>query len=171
MSIRLKIIFHLIIDLGTRSILIVKAAAVLILCLVTFVLIRFVLLAKTSERLTPAHIGLSSGRLQNGPDKPNWVSSQTPTSDTAHFIEPLLSNKSAAELVLLFEQSGEARLKNHEGGYLHFEYRSWLFGFVDDLELLVGDGVIQVKSSSRVGYSDMGANRKRVENLRQRLAL
>jgi uncharacterized protein (DUF1499 family) len=55
--------------------------------------------------------------------------------------------------------------------YLHAECRSAVFGFVDDLELhLRGDeGQVAVRSAARLGYSDFGVNRGRVERLRRTL--
>jgi uncharacterized protein (DUF1499 family) len=52
--------------------------------------------------------------------------------------------------------------------YLHAECATAIFGFVDDLELhlRVAEGVIAVRSASRLGYSDLGVNRRRIENLR-----
>lgn len=57
-------------------------------------------------------------------------------------------------------------------GYVHAEFRSIVFGFVDDVEFLVDEanGRIDVRSASRVGYSDLGTNRRRVEDIRRRLA-
>ena len=49
--------------------------------------------------------------------------------------------------------------------YLHAEFRSALIGFVDDVEFLVDDKVIHVRSASRVGYGDHDVNRKRVEEI------
>jgi len=53
------------------------------------------------------------------------------------------------------------------GSYLHAEARSRVFRFVDDVEFVLDPGarVIQVRSASRVGYSDFGVNRRRVERL------
>ena len=52
--------------------------------------------------------------------------------------------------------------------YLHAECASAVFGFVDDLELHLrrAEGIIAVRSASRLGYSDLGVNRHRIENLR-----
>ena len=52
--------------------------------------------------------------------------------------------------------------------YLHAEFKSALLGFVDDVQFMADPaaGVIHMRSASRVGYSDLGANRKRVENIR-----
>ena len=54
--------------------------------------------------------------------------------------------------------------------YLHAVCLTWL-GFADDVEcrLCRADGVIHVRSASRLGYYDFGANRMRVELLRRRL--
>jgi len=52
--------------------------------------------------------------------------------------------------------------------YLHVEFRSTLFRFVDDVEFVIDEpqGLIHIRSASRVGYSDLGANRKRMEKIR-----
>ena len=54
--------------------------------------------------------------------------------------------------------------------YLHYEFRSFLFRFVDDVELLVDqeNAAIQFRSASRLGYSDFGVNRQRMEEIRRR---
>jgi len=53
--------------------------------------------------------------------------------------------------------------------YLHAEFTSAVFRFVDDVEFLLDDAekVVHVRSASRVGHSDLGVNRKRVEALRE----
>jgi len=53
--------------------------------------------------------------------------------------------------------------------YLHAEVRSLIFRFVDDVEftLVPEQGAFQIRSSSRVGYSDFGVNRRRLERIRQ----
>ena len=56
-----------------------------------------------------------------------------------------------------------------EDNYLHFEFRSAFFGFVDDVEFLIDpeDHIIHFRSASRAGYSDLGVNRRRMEQLRK----
>ena len=51
--------------------------------------------------------------------------------------------------------------------YLYAEFRTKLLGFVDDVEFLLGDGVIHVRSASRLGRRDFGVNRRRIESLRK----
>jgi uncharacterized protein (DUF1499 family) len=54
---------------------------------------------------------------------------------------------------------------------IHAEFRSRVFGFVDDVEFFfpAGQRVIHVRSASRTGYSDFGVNRKRIERMRRQL--
>ncbi len=63
------------------------------------------------------------------------------------------------------------RIVNEDSEYLHAEARSALLGFVDDLELYLRPslGRIEIRSASRLGWSDMGVNRQRVEALRDLL--
>jgi len=51
---------------------------------------------------------------------------------------------------------------------LHATYKTPLVGYTDDLELLLDEdsGVLHIRSASRIGRSDLGANRKRIEALR-----
>jgi uncharacterized protein (DUF1499 family) len=55
--------------------------------------------------------------------------------------------------------------------YIHVECKSRIFRFIDDLELYFTSpsGIISIRSASRVGYWDFGANRRRVELLRSEL--
>lgn len=64
------------------------------------------------------------------------------------------------------------RIAAERPGYLHAEYASRVFGFVDDVELELDPAatLVHVRSASRIGRSDFGANRARVEDLRTRLA-
>ena len=58
-----------------------------------------------------------------------------------------------------------------EDGYLHATFESAVFRFIDDVEFQLSpvEGVINVRSASRVGHSDLGVNRRRVEVLRAEL--
>jgi uncharacterized protein (DUF1499 family) len=61
-----------------------------------------------------------------------------------------------------------ATVISEEGDYLYAEYRSALMGYVDDVELLFDEKarLVHVRSASRLGRSDFGVNRKRIEELR-----
>lgn len=64
-----------------------------------------------------------------------------------------------------------AQLAEKDDGYLRIECASRFMGFIDDLELRVEGEHLLVRSESRTGYYDFGVNRKRINALRQSLAL
>jgi len=115
--------------------------------------------------------GLVEGRLQPCPDTPNCVSSEF-VSDAAHYIEALVySADQEAEVLprlikVVRELGGSIQLE--EADYLAATFTSPVFRFVDDLELRIDreQKTIHLRSASRVGRSDLGANRKRVELLK-----
>ena len=123
----------------------------------------------------PSHTpGISAGRLAACPARPNCVCSDA--SDPPHAISALILStpherawEAARSAVLSLPRT---QIVSESKGYLHAECRSGVFGFVDDLELHLRpqSDSIAVRSASRLGYSDFGVNRKRVESLRAALA-
>jgi uncharacterized protein (DUF1499 family) len=111
--------------------------------------------------------GLENGRLRPCPSSPNCVSSEASDSDLAPFKLP---GKDGWERLRLAIDSEGGSIEREEAGYLHATFRSRLFGFVDDLECRLDGSTIQVRSASRLGWWDMGANRRRVELLRKAMA-
>lgn len=118
----------------------------------------------------PPGLGLVGERLGDCPSSPNCVSSES--SDPGHHIDALgLAGsredgwKAARDAVAAMPRT---RIVTEKDGYLHAECTSALMRFVDDLELHLapGENAIGVRSASRLGYSDMGVNRRRVESLR-----
>jgi len=104
------------------------------------------------------------------PDSPNCVSSLS--SDKAHFIEPLHYAGSLADakqrLIDILQNTKRVRLVKIEAQYIHAEFRSLVFRFIDDIEFYFPseESIIHIKSASRTGYYDFGVNRRRVERLR-----
>ena len=68
----------------------------------------------------------------------------------------------------VIEQMPRSTIISTDELYLHAECETWLFRFVDDVEFQIDAEAkqIQVRSASRTGYSDLGANRSRVEVMR-----
>ncbi|MNR58817.1 hypothetical protein D3C85_1799120 [compost metagenome] len=62
------------------------------------------------------------------------------------------------------------RVVEQQERYLRAEFTSLVFRFVDDVEFLIGEQQIDVRSASRLGHSDFGVNRERIERLRRQLA-
>ncbi|MEJ2755537.1 MAG: DUF1499 domain-containing protein [Gammaproteobacteria bacterium] len=112
-------------------------------------------------------LGVNHGHLMVCPNKPNCVSSQM-DADRHRDLE-IEGGQAAFDQIRkhLFMQPAVQVMREGQR-YIHAVYTTKLFGFADDLELyLDDDDRIQVRSASRVGYSDMNANRKRVEALRE----
>lgn len=119
----------------------------------------------------PANLGVTDGRLAPCPDRPNCVSSQA--ADPARYVEPLTyeGSREAARQRLKQVITGMPRavITEESPDYIRAEFTSAIMRFVDDVEFYFPpEPVIQVRSASRLGYSDLGVNRKRVETIRKR---
>lgn len=118
----------------------------------------------------PIAPGPRDGALAPCPPTRNCVSSQA--SDPVHAIEPLpdLGGREAtlARVREVLRGTGLARVVSEADGYLRAEFTSRVFRFVDDVEFLWSDQerVLHVRSASRVGRGDLGANRRRLERIR-----
>lgn len=128
----------------------------------------------------PKYLGVKEGKFLarcKQEHSPNSVSSQALSDDAIHYIAPLRYDKTTMssqtivdQLVMLIDSvpSDKTRIIERSNDYLYVEYSTPLLGFVDDVEFLVTrNGDIHVRSASRLGYSDLGANRKRVEAIRE----
>jgi uncharacterized protein (DUF1499 family) len=124
----------------------------------------------------PTNIGINNGKLTACPATPNCVNSQTSVSDTEHTIQPIAigGNPTArmADLKLVINSMPRSTIIKETNNYLDVEFTSKLMGFVDDVEFYFdSDGkFIQVRSASRLGESDLGVNRQRIEEIRSKLS-
>ena len=115
----------------------------------------------------PDYLGVKDGRLARPKSTPNCVSSQADPADREHYIAPIKAGFSRVRKAV--ESMPGATVIEEQPDYLYAEYRTRLLGFVDDVEFLRGDGVIHVRSASRLGRRDFGVNRSRIESLRSLL--
>jgi uncharacterized protein (DUF1499 family) len=114
----------------------------------------------------------NSNQLKPCPNKPNCVSS---LADDEHAIAPFeikdgttLNPQQVANLIEQLDTHVSVIFDEHR---VHAEITSRVFGFVDDLDLLLQpeQNLIHVRSASRTGHYDFGVNRRRVEKLRSLL--
>lgn len=125
----------------------------------------------------PTNIGINNGKLAACPATPNCVSSQAPTNDIEHAIAPLqLTGDPAtamANLKQVIQSMPRTTIIKETNDYLYVEFASKLMGFVDDVEFYIDSSTqtIQVRSASRLGQSDLGVNRQRIEEIRAKLAI
>ena len=132
----------------------------------------------------PANIGVTNGKLADCPATPNCVSSQAPTTDSQHGLAKPLPWRIApipmsgdtpttmAQLKQVIQGMPRTNIVKETNNYLYVEFSSKLMRFVDDVEFYLDNDtkMIQVRSASRLGESDLGVNRQRIEEIRSLLA-
>lgn len=122
----------------------------------------------------PTNLGVTNGQLAACPSSPNCVSSQS--QDVEHQIEALRYQGTPAEAIAQLKTAIESLPRTQiiqiTDNYLYAEFTSALMGFVDDVEFYVNpaEPMIEVRSASRLGESDLGVNRQRVEAIRSAIA-
>jgi uncharacterized protein (DUF1499 family) len=115
---------------------------------------------------------LPLGQFAPCPNTPNCVSTQA--TDEEHAIDPIphfgTVNSAKKNLLQIVHSLPRTRVVVDQEDYLHVEFTSLIFRFVDDAEFYLGveDEMIHFRSPSRLGHSDLGANRKRMEAIRSR---
>ena len=111
----------------------------------------------------------SIGQFADCPDKPNCVS--TKSSTTSHKVSPLIYRTSLEEakgkLIKIVKSMPRSKIINNNESFLHVEFTSQIFRFIDDVEFYFNEtGIIHFRAASRIGHSDLGVNRDRVEEIR-----
>ncbi len=144
-----------------------------LISLAVVALLAIVALAIWSHFKEP-DLGLVNGKLRPCSASPNCVCSESyAEANMSHQIPPV--KVSGKDIVTPWKLLGQAvvdqggNIVREDDGYLHAEFSSSLFRFMDDLELRMDrqEGLIHIRSASRVGHSDFGVNRKRVEMIWQ----
>ncbi len=123
--------------------------------------------------IRPDNLGVRDGKLAPCPSTPNCASSQS--TDAEHAVAPLPYTGPAGpaidDLKKIILAVPRTRIIAEQHGYLRAEFSSLIFRFVDDVEFYANEPLqrIEVRSASRLGRSDLGVNRKRIEEIRARL--
>jgi uncharacterized protein (DUF1499 family) len=121
----------------------------------------------------PSNLGVRDGKLAPCPSTPNCVCSQS--EDAGHKIEPLTYKSTPqvafTQLKQAIESQPRTKIITQSPNYLYAEFTSAIMKFVDDVEFYLDEDakVIHVRSASRLGQSDLGVNRKRIETIRAKL--
>lgn len=114
----------------------------------------------------PDNLGVTDGALTPCPGTPNCVCSQ---SDRPQEKIPPLPAVSMDQLQQAIAAMEGSTIIEQTDNYLYAEFKTKLMGFVDDVEFFHDGSAIQVRSASRLGKSDLGVNRQRVEAIRSAL--
>lgn len=157
---RVVLVWHRIVTWVLRRILILGLVVVGGLYLLSF------------SATVPDNIGVVDGKLAACPESPNCVCSQA--ADSGKRIPAIVLPKTddgqaAIKRIksVVAEHFSDATLVTEEENYLHYEFRSLVFRFVDDVEFLIDADQQQIdfRSASRVGHSDLGMNAKRMRKI------
>lgn len=141
----------------------------LIIVLIIGLCIYFVL----NNRL-PEGLGVTNGLLKPCPTSPNCVSTQV-QPETTHYVEPIVYSGERKATQLKIESfmltDSNVRVVSSVLGYVHFEAKSKLIGYIDDVEFYLpeADSVVHFRSASRVGRSDFGVNKERFNQIKSLL--
>jgi uncharacterized protein (DUF1499 family) len=118
----------------------------------------------------PTNLGVHAGKFAPCPSSPNCVSTQA--DEAEHRIDLISFTGSPVDALAKLKRAiatlPRAAIVTETADYLHVECTSLIFRFVDDVEFWVDQAkhVIHFRSASRVGYGDLGVNRKRMEAIR-----
>jgi uncharacterized protein (DUF1499 family) len=132
------------------------------------------LVVRNALATRPANLGPVEGRLRSCPASPNCVC--THDTDVEHAIAPLTfsgtSQEARQRLKAALARMPQTRVVSEQGNYLHVEFTTRLMRYVDDAEFLIDPDarLIHFRSASRIGYSDLGTNRRRMEAVRAEFA-
>lgn len=129
----------------------------------------------------PERLGVVDGRLRPASKTPNSVVSQAPAPgdpslpDAARIAPLPLRGDGAATMAHIEKIVGDmagATVVRNEPDYLYAQFTTRLMKYVDDTEFWLDPGsrVVHVRSASRLGQKDFGANRDRIEAIRAQLA-
>ena len=130
-----------------------------------WVLLILILMGCSGTR--SANLGITDGKLQPCPETPNCVLSQN--ADESHRIAPLQTNIEAIKKLLT--TMDRVKIIKATDSYLYAEFTSKIIRFVDDVEFYFDpkEKILHVRSASRLGKSDFGVNRERIEQIRTAL--
>lgn len=119
----------------------------------------------------PNNLGITNGKLSPLPSTPNAVSSQT--EDKERYVEPLVfktdSKTTRTALKAMLSSFKNVNIVTESDYYIHAVSISGKMRYRDDLEFFIdtNQNIVHFRSGSRVGYSDMGLNRERYNQIKQ----
>ena len=117
----------------------------------------------------PVAQGVTNNQLADCPSSPNCISSTADDEDQHYPALPYQGTQEQAKnkLIEILHTYPGAEISKNNDNYVHAEFTTAIMRFTDDAEFLILEDGIQVRSASRVGYSDLGKNRSRMEEIRE----
>ena len=145
-----------------------KIIAIVMVLIVLFIIVTAIMMVIQNNRV-PSELGINDGKLADMPSSPNAVSSQS--ADPEKRVSPIPFSGNREESIMKIKEAlslyGRIEIKDETEDYIHAVSTTEKMKYHDDLEFYFDDNakIIQFRSASRVGYSDMGLNRERYNHL------
>ena len=134
----------------------------------------FLVLTQVFGKSKTKDLGVKDGMLAPCPSTPNCISTQGDPADTEHYMAPIkyegTKEEAMQKIVDVVNSMERTKIITREDNYLYTTFTSKIMKYVDDVEFYLDDNakLIHFRSASRVGYSDLGVNRARMEEIVKR---
>lgn len=144
----------------------------MILKYISFFIILVIIFIISCSNVIPKNIGIKNGKLAEMPRSPNAVSSQT--NITEKHVDPFKFNGNLQNtkkiIIKIIKETSNAKIITQNQNYIHVVYTTKIMKFKDDVEFYFDNKakLVHFRSASRVGYSDMGLNRKRYNQIKNK---
>ncbi|MFW2382383.1 MAG: DUF1499 domain-containing protein [Acidimicrobiales bacterium] len=107
--------------------------------------------------------------LEPCPSSPNCISTQADPADTRHYMAPIELSSPPDDVLdvvqAVLEETSGAEVAHRTADHIDAVFTTRIFRFKDDVSFTVEGGKLHFRSASRLGHSDLGANRKRMTAL------
>lgn len=154
----------------TNTTVLVKWAFIILCALIIAGFLFFRHLGTQSADMS-IELGVHNGQLAALPDTPNAVSSQT--TDASKHVDALPMRGSAKEtlnkILVCLQEMGNNTVTTQLDNYIHAVFVTPFMHYHDDVEFFIDtvNNKVQFRSASRVGKSDLGANKARYKNFKK----
>ena len=101
------------------------------------------------------------------------MNSQASQDDKIHSIAPInyqgTRDEAKQKILKIIKGMPRTKIVKEAEDYIHVTFTTKIMRYVDDVQFYFDDTnkVIHFRSASRVGYSDLGLNRQRMEEIRK----
>ena len=145
-----------------------KIIIIIFFCLILAGLAYFFYLGYKSQ--TGDAEGLVDLKLAPCSEKPNCICTEYP-DDKAHFSGAINTSAADMDSIIKAIHSTGGVVNVTSDNYIAATYTSKIFNYVADFEIRIDkkNNLIHIRSASRVGHSDMGANLKRINHFKSTL--
>ena len=122
----------------------------------------------------PEDLAVANAKLKPCPSSPNCVSTHADRTDQEHYISPIRYKESRQQakekLMAVIDEMPRTKLHANQDDYIHVTFTTLVFRFVDDVEFYLPNDarLIHFRSASRIGYADLGKNRRRMKNVKEK---